>query len=179
MEQYKISKDVFKSTIFHLIIIIIIVVVSFWQSRVTFLTPKARGIPKNAIVDSKDNPQSYPVKASLIDHSMVQQAIKRQELQVSEKINREKKLEQQEQQVTSLKKAAEQAALKAKQEMQKVKEYKKQLQKEYDVLQQSSKKLKQQTAALSLEQEKLKQQVEAQSKALAIEKKKKSKKSSK
>ena len=167
MEQYKISKDFFKSTIFHFIIIIIIGVVGFWQSKVTFLTPKAIGMPKNVIVNSKDHPQSYPVKASLIDHNMVQQAIKRQELQVSEKINREKKLEQQEQQVTNLKKAAEQEALKAKQEMQKVKEYKKQLEKEYDVLQQSSKKLKQQTAALSLEQEKLKQQAEAKAKAKA------------
>ena len=175
MEQYKISKDFFKSTVFHVIIIIVIGVVSFLQSRLMFFSPKKISIPKNAIVDSKNHPQSSSqVKANLIDHSMVQQAIKRQELQIAEKINKEKKLEQQAQQVSSLKKAAEQEALKAKQEMQKAREYKKQLEKEYNELQESTKKLKQQAKALSLEQEKLKQQAEAQAKvkALEIEKKK-------
>lgn len=176
MEQYKISKDVFKSTVFHVIIIIIIVVVGFLQSRLMFFTHKKISIPKSAIVDSKNHSHSYPVKASLVDHNMIQQAIQRQELQVNEKINREKKLEQKAQQVASLKKAAELEALKAKQEMQKANEYKKQLEKEYNQLQESTKKLKQQAKVLSLEQEKLKKQAEAQAhaqaKTLEIEKKK-------
>lgn len=182
--QYKISKDFFKSTIVHVIIIIIITIFSFLQTKLTLFKDKSStgNLIENSTINIDKNynsskPRSdksdldlkvsnkIPVKASLVDPDMVNQAIIRQELQIKDTINRKKKVEQQEQQIAALKKAAEQETLKLKKEAQKAKEYNKQLQEEQKKLRQQAdallleqKKLKQQAETLSLEQKKLKQQ---------------------
>lgn len=166
LEQYKISRDFIKSTIFHLIIIAIIGIAGLLKNIFSFFVPNyttnsiISKFPYVKIASINQNTEnstvkhiSDPIKATLIDHNMVQQAILRQEIQTNENINKAKNLEQQEKQIANLKKLNEQEALKLKQEIQKAKNYNKQLQEE-------QKKLKQQSQAITVEKQKLSKQAE-------------------
>lgn len=138
-----INKDFIKSLIIHAIIVFYIVVMGFLQNRKIFSNiASVNNAPPVVTTEQKI------VQATLVDHQMVQQALKRQEMQAAEKVIREKKIQQQEQQLSQLTKTVEQ-------EMQKAKQDREKLKKEQDVLQQTANKLKQQAKDLATQQEKL------------------------
>lgn len=154
LDNNKISKDLLKSILTHGLIFISIIVVGFIQNKTIFsdINPI-----QNTINNESQHRNIYKniVQANLIDGDMVQQALKRQELQAADKIIREKKIQQQEKNLAQLTKMAEQEMLKAKQEALKAKQDREQLKKEQESLQQTANKLKNQAKELSSQQEKL------------------------
>lgn len=154
----KINKDLLKSILTHGLIVCCIILVSFFENRKTF--SDIRGGQPQSVTRSENkqfNAEKPIVQANLVDHKMVQQAVKRQELQAADKVIREKKIQQQEQQLAQLTKMAEQEMLKAKQEVQKAKLDRDKLKKEQENLQQEANKLKNQSKELLSQQEKLEQ----------------------
>ena len=154
----KINKDLLKSILTHGLIVCCIILVGFFENRKIF--SDIRGGQPQSVTRSENqqfNTEKSIVQASLVDHKMVQQAVKRQELQAADKVIREKKIQQQEQQLAQLTKMAEQEMLKAKQEVQKAKLDRDKLKKEQETLQQEANKLKNQSKELMSQQEKLEQ----------------------
>lgn len=132
--------DLLKSMIIHGIILIGIGISCYIPNRKVVLNLK--------LVNSSTEVQ--PIKANLIDHKELQQAVKRQEKVFLDKIAKERKLEQQEQKITKLTTINEQEAKKLKQE----RDY---LKKEQENLQKTVHKLKQQQQELTNQQTKLEQ----------------------
>jgi myosin heavy subunit len=154
----KINKDLLKSILTHGLIVCCIILVGFFENRKIF--SDIRGGQSQSVTRSENqqfNTEKSIVQANLVDHKMVQQAVKRQELQAADKVIREKKIQQQEQQLAQLTKMAEQEMLKAKQEVQKAKLDRDKLKKEQESLQQEANKLKNQSKELLSQQEKLEQ----------------------
>ena len=154
LDNHNINKDLLKSVITHGLIVVCIVVVGFIENRKIFSDLRTN----QALAKADSHKQTVLptiVQANLVDRQMVQQAVKRQEMQMAEKIMKEKKIQQQEQQLAQLTKVAEQELLKAKQEALQAKQDRDKLKKEQDNLQQATNKLKQQAKELSVQQEKL------------------------
>lgn len=154
----KLNKDLLKSILTHGLIVCCIILVGFFENRKIFSDIRGGQPQSTARSENQQlNTEKSIVQANLVDHKMVQQAVKRQELQAADKVIREKKLQQQEQQLAQLTKMAEQEMLKAKQEVQKAKLDRDKLKKEQESLQQEANKLKNQSKELLSQQEKLEQ----------------------
>ena len=153
--------DLFKSIIGHMIVLIIIVGGGYIQNRKVFLDLKLLNSSNNNSSGKTENISNTdnitPIKASLIDHKELQQAVKRQEKVFTDRVLREKKLEQQEQKIAKLVSATEQEVKKAKQEKEELKKDKDALKKEQENLQKMVNKFKQQQQELLTQQAKLEQ----------------------
>jgi len=135
--------DLIQAIIMHILLLTIIIVNGYVQNKKTFLDLKL--INSSTLTKPNEpNTATAPIKASLVDHKEIQQAVKRQEKVFADKVAREKKLEQQEQKIAKLTALSEQTAKKTKEEQDTLKKEKEALKKEQENLQKTANKIKQQ-----------------------------------
>ena len=158
-----IKVDLLKSIIIHGLLLVVVIGGGYIQNRKIFLDLKSiNNSSTNSIKTTENN--IIPIKANLIDHKELQQAVKRQEKAFTDRIAKEKRLEQQEQKIAKLANLTEQEAKKAKQDRDALKQDrdilkkdKEALKKEQENLQKTVNKIKQQQQELAAEQAKLEQ----------------------
>jgi colicin import membrane protein len=183
LDNSSINQDLLKSAVTHGLMLFIILATSFIQHKKNFINISGKtsngqkqqiisnGIKDNKFINNQSLANDKPIiQASLIDHKMVDEAIKIQENQATEKKIKEQNIQQQEQKLAKLTKALEQEVVKAKQDRENLKKAQESLQKEATKLKNQSKELLQQQEKLKKieqqQQQKQKQSGSAQKKSL-------------
>lgn len=164
-DDFNLNKDVLKSFLVHGIIVFSFLIIGVLQR---LILPSSSGVVTglNSKQNNNLNLEKPVINASLVEKKFIEEAIKRQNQSDHSKMMKEKRLEQQEQQLAKLKKIAEQEKINLKQEAENIKkeaeknkQAQEQIKKQQQLLQQTKEQLKQQ--AIKLEQEKL-QKLESQ-----------------